>query len=96
MSERVTVLLGDPASPYPPLVAAEDVEHLRCWLGKHITLACYGGDHRRCPGICALGSDVVDERPCLCPCHFNRADEGCEHGFAWAGNCRTCNPAVPV
>jgi hypothetical protein len=67
----VTIELGDPGSPYPPLVGAPDVEGLRCWFGKNITFACYRGDHR-CRGICALGSDVVDERPCLCPCHFNR------------------------
>jgi hypothetical protein len=68
---ELTIDLGDPASPYPPLIDPVDVESLRSWFGKHVTFACYRGDHR-CAGVCALGSDVVDERPCLCPCHFNR------------------------
>lgn len=76
MTESITIELGDPESPYPPMVAPENVEKLRRWIAKNTTSACAMGYHSYdtggCHGVCALHSDVVPERPCLCPCHSDR------------------------
>lgn len=66
----LTIDLGDD-SPYPPVVALENVIPLRRWFAKNLTAACsIFGTHEMCAGVCALGSEVVPERMCLCPCHL--------------------------
>lgn len=72
---EIVVQLGDENSPYPPLIDPVDAEPLRHWLAKNMTLACSFGDHV-CPGVCALLSRFVDERPCLCPCHSLAHSQG--------------------
>ena len=70
MIRPVTIDLGD-ESPYPPVLALEHVVPMRQWFAKNLTAACgMFGTHGMCAGVCALGSEVVPERMCLCPCHL--------------------------
>lgn len=70
--ETLLIELGDLENPYPPVVPIEDVEKLRRWFSKNMTVACAFGEHEQCSGTCAKGSQVVEERFCLCPCHLRR------------------------
>jgi len=76
VGNSITIDLGDAGSHYPPQVATEHVEPLRRWFAKNTTANCAMGlhsyDQQGCRGICAEGSAVVEERPCLCPCHAER------------------------